>query len=46
VALEHPQIPELKRFDFFVSRRLEEGRERFRRLDGEQVGDVDVHRRP
>src|ERR1700753_548586 len=30
MALEATQIPELKRFTFFVSRRLEEGRERFR----------------
>jgi hypothetical protein len=30
MALEQTQIPELKRFAFFVSRRREEGRERFR----------------
>jgi hypothetical protein len=30
VALSQPQDPELKRFSFFVSRRLEDGRERFR----------------
>src|SRR5262245_22982932 len=30
MALEAAQLPELKRFTFFVSRRLEEGRERFR----------------
>ncbi len=30
MALEQVQIPELKRFTFFVSRRREEGRERFR----------------
>ncbi len=30
VALTHPQDAELKRFSFFVSRRLEDGRERFR----------------
>ncbi len=30
MALEHPQLAQLKRFTFFVSRRLEEGRERFR----------------
>ena len=30
VALSQPQDPELKRFNFFVSRRLEDGRERFR----------------
>ena len=30
MALEQTQLPELKRFTFFVSRRLEEGRERFR----------------
>ena len=30
MALEQTQLPELKRFNFFVSRRLEEGRERFR----------------
>ena len=30
MALEQAQIPELKRFSFFVSRRREEGRERFR----------------
>src|SRR5215472_1068248 len=30
MALEQAQIPELKRFHFFVSRRREDGRERFR----------------
>lgn len=30
MALSQPQDPELKRFAFFVSRRLEDGRERFR----------------
>ena len=30
MALVHPDAPELKRFRFFVSRRLEDGRERFR----------------
>jgi hypothetical protein len=30
MALPHPDSPELKRFSFFVSRRLEDGRERFR----------------
>src|SRR5690349_11574692 len=30
MALEQAQIPELKRFTFFVSRRREDGRERFR----------------
>jgi len=30
MALGQAQIPELKQFSFFVSRRLEEGRERFR----------------
>jgi hypothetical protein len=30
MALAQPQDPELKRFKFFVSRRLEDGRERFR----------------
>jgi hypothetical protein len=30
MALVHPDPPELKRFRFFVSRRLEDGRERFR----------------
>lgn len=30
MALAHPDTPELKRFKFFVSRRLEDGRERFR----------------
>jgi hypothetical protein len=30
MALEQAQIPELKRFSFFVSRRREDGRERFR----------------
>ena len=30
MALTHPDTPELKRFRFFVSRRLEDGRERFR----------------
>ncbi|MEO7773552.1 MAG: hypothetical protein ABIT36_02350 [Steroidobacteraceae bacterium] len=30
VALAHPDNPELKRFTFFVTRRREEGRERFR----------------
>jgi hypothetical protein len=30
MALAHPDAPELKRFRFFVSRRLEDGRERFR----------------
>ena len=30
MALSHPDTPELKRFRFFVSRRLEDGRERFR----------------
>src|SRR5215469_13669030 len=30
MALEQAQIPELKRFNFFVSRRREDGRERFR----------------
>jgi hypothetical protein len=30
MALAHPHTPELKRFRFFVSRRLEDGRERFR----------------
>jgi hypothetical protein len=30
MALVHPHAPELKRFRFFVSRRLEDGRERFR----------------
>jgi len=30
MALEQPRAPELKRFTFFVSRRLEDGRERFR----------------
>ncbi len=30
MALAHPDTPELKRFRFFVSRRLEDGRERFR----------------
>jgi hypothetical protein len=30
MALVHPEAPELKRFRFFVSRRLEDGRERFR----------------
>jgi hypothetical protein len=30
MALVHPETPELKRFKFFVSRRLEDGRERFR----------------
>jgi hypothetical protein len=30
MALERPDAPELKRFRFFVSRRLEDGRERFR----------------
>jgi len=30
MALAHPETPELKRFTFFVSRRREEGRERFR----------------
>ncbi|MGB6451843.1 MAG: hypothetical protein WBE92_13915, partial [Steroidobacteraceae bacterium] len=30
MALSQPQDPELKRFSFFVSRRLEDGRERFR----------------
>jgi hypothetical protein len=30
MALVHPDAPELKRFTFFVSRRLEDGRERFR----------------
>lgn len=30
MALPHPDSPELKRFSFFVSRRREEGRERFR----------------
>src|SRR5690242_19685380 len=29
MALGQTQIPELKQFSFFVSRRLEEGRERF-----------------
>jgi hypothetical protein len=30
MALSNPEQPELKRFSFFVSRRFEEGRERFR----------------
>jgi len=30
MALANPEQPELKRFSFFVSRRFEEGRERFR----------------
>jgi len=30
MALAHPELAELKRFTFFVSRRFEEGRERFR----------------
>jgi hypothetical protein len=30
MALEQAQLPELKRFSFFVSRRREDGRERFR----------------
>ena len=30
MALSNPEQPELKRFTFFVSRRFEEGRERFR----------------
>src|SRR5579863_10491804 len=30
MALAQPDAPELKRFKFFVSRRLEDGRERFR----------------
>jgi hypothetical protein len=30
MALPHPDSPELKRFSFFVSRRLEDNRERFR----------------
>jgi len=30
MALSHPQTPELRRFTFFVSRRLEDRRERFR----------------
>src|ERR1700744_1347423 len=30
MALAHPDLAELKRFTFFVSRRFEEGRERFR----------------
>ena len=30
MALVHPDAPELKRFRFFISRRLEDGRERFR----------------
>jgi hypothetical protein len=30
MALSHPDTPELKRFSFFMSRRREEGRERFR----------------
>jgi hypothetical protein len=30
MALTHPDTPELKRFSFFMSRRREEGRERFR----------------
>jgi hypothetical protein len=30
MALAQPDAPELKRFRFFVSRRLEDGRERFR----------------
>src|SRR5262245_56460372 len=30
MALSNPEQPELKRFNFFVSRRFEEGRERFR----------------
>lgn len=30
MALAHPQTPELKKFTFFMSRRREEGRERFR----------------
>jgi len=30
MALAQVELPELKRFDFFVSRRFEEGRERFR----------------
>ena len=30
MALAHPEVAELKRFNFFMSRRLEEGRERFR----------------
>ena len=30
MALAHPELVELKRFTFFVSRRFEEGRERFR----------------
>src|ERR1700694_2134664 len=30
MALVHPQASELRRFQFFVSRRLEDGRERFR----------------
>ncbi len=30
MALPRPDRPELKRFTFFISRRLEDGRERFR----------------
>jgi hypothetical protein len=30
MALAHTELPELQRFNFFVSRRFEEGRERFR----------------
>ena len=30
MALSNPEQAELKRFSFFVSRRFEEGRERFR----------------
>ena len=30
MALAQTDLPELKRFNFFVSRRFEEGRERFR----------------
>ncbi len=30
MALTQPQLAQLKRYTFFVSRRLEDGRERFR----------------
>jgi hypothetical protein len=44
VALAHPASPELKRYTFFVTRRREEGRERFRLHMGyfQNLGDAEA----